>query len=71
LQAAVCVASQSQESGIGTQRIKHGINARFHHFLLAHRLVALVLIEVAFEKAADSLTSWQRLSPAPRADIIF
>ena len=49
-QLAIRQSGEGQKSGIFAQRIKHGIDARFHHFFLAHRLIALVSEEVPAEQ---------------------
>ena len=47
LQLAVCLGRQRQELLVAAQRIEDGVHAHFHHLFRAHRVVALVLIEVA------------------------
>src|SRR6266404_1145120 len=45
-QSAIGALRQRDELSIRTNRIKHRIDARFHHFFRADGIVALVLIEV-------------------------
>src|SRR5260370_42511607 len=45
-QSAISALRQRDELSIGADRIKHRIDARFHHFFRADGVVALVLIEV-------------------------
>ena len=47
---SVRVFGQCHEVGVVADRVKHGSDARLHHFLFADRLVTLVLIKVTPEK---------------------